>query len=433
MTIEQMFNNDSRYVMGKVDVYNSTGVLICTLTKDDYLVSFSSLAESGSTSNVPFGGVSSNVLNVVLYNSDNTFKTPYNNAGISLLTGFKLIASVAVDIVTESSGWKKIGEFYIQDISASLGTLTITLTAYDILYPLLTKSMPKLTAVKNEVASAFMRRILVAEGIPTDKIYGVGTFSTIPFTYADNVQNNMLFNDFVLAQNAAMYVDANGYVCIKQIVQKPIADYIIDDVSQIIELTANSSIGGRSLGVRVNYFLTDISENNEPIFSTSYAFLVGTHTSELFTLNTLAYRITSIFCDSAVNIKSFTFTSTSFIFTYECVTAVTAELTVYGNVIKKTASSITAGVTTDTMLECTSICIQSAVQATTVANFLLDYIDAPIPSISLNIRGNPLYTLLDTINVKSSINNLDKIGVIKKITLEYSGALQSSIVLLCKD
>ena len=74
--------------------------------------------------------------------------------------------------------------------------------------------------------------------------------------------------------------------------------------------------------------------------------------------------------------------------------------------------------------------IQNTEYAYKYKNILEAFVNSDMPTLTLQVRGNPLLNVGDKIRVQSARYNLDFTGVLQRINYKYVGSLSCEITLL---
>ena len=74
--------------------------------------------------------------------------------------------------------------------------------------------------------------------------------------------------------------------------------------------------------------------------------------------------------------------------------------------------------------------IQTAAYATAYKEILKKFVDNPIPTLTLKVRGNPRINVGDKVIIDSAKYKLVYTGIVQRHTYEYSGGLTSELTLL---
>ena len=112
-------------------------------------------------------------------------------------------------------------------------------------------------------------------------------------------------------------------------------------------------------------------------------------------------------------------------------TQTTSDLAVYGIAVDFVQSILTDS--TPNVLKVTNRYIQTTDYAKQYKAMLDACISSDMPTLTLQVRGNPLLNIGDKIRVQSAKYNLDFTGILQRVKYNYIGSLSCEITLLNSD
>ena len=109
-------------------------------------------------------------------------------------------------------------------------------------------------------------------------------------------------------------------------------------------------------------------------------------------------------------------------------TQTTSDLVVYGIAVDFVQSILTDNVLN--VLKVTNRYVQTTDYAKRYKAMLEAFVNSDMPTLTLQVRGNPLLNIGDKIRVQSTNYNLDFTGILQRIKYNYVGSLSCEITLL---
>ena len=109
-------------------------------------------------------------------------------------------------------------------------------------------------------------------------------------------------------------------------------------------------------------------------------------------------------------------------------TQATSDLAVYGIAVDFVQSILTDN--SSNVLKVTNRYVQTTDYAKQYKAMLEAFVNSDMPTLTLQVRGNPLLNIGDKIRVQSARYNLDFTGVVQRIKYNYVGSLSCEITLL---
>ena len=424
-----MYNADSRYLHVMYKIYFSS-INILEVTKANYLVSSSGLEESYKASDSPFGDVTSNEISFTIFN-DNGIFNPSNTSspyyGL-IKKGIKVEAFIRPNEVTE---WDPLGVYYVTEWYTNSSGMTADVTANDSLYNVINGSVPPMPVYRNipfvdfadEYFSYFGLSAIIDESLKSE---------IIPFIYTSEHSNNKAFlTDLMEGLLADCFCDHDGNIRILSKVSKRTVRATITDNDQIISVMVKQSITTNYDSVVVTYNKCQESIEQSLVELAALALTPGINSTGKLIMSkhpVLSIKSLKTVGSSSAKVTSFSATAKDFTGSVQSTDTTSVSLDVIGTVLDTV--SITVGDSGDAPLSIESEFIQDEVRANAVLDYAKDYVDANMPILEVTVRGNPKLQLGDMIRVSSSKYKTDYIGIINKISYEYSGSLSSKITLI---
>lgn len=424
VSTDAMYNASSRYLHEKY-IIHFPGIEPLEVTKSNFLISGDVLEESYKTSASPFGDVTSNELELSLFNEDKMFSpgnesSPYYG---KIKRGVKIEAFIRPDEVTD---WDPLGVFYVTSWSvASAGTVA-NITANDSLYAVLNAPVPSMIIYRNVTFSQFITDFFSLFNVSVTVDSSIR--HTLPYVFTSGYSTNKeLLLDLLTAVLADCYCDHTGNIVIRgKVTERPLR-VILTDSDQLISVAVKQSIETDYDSATVTYAMWQESSEKEILTVKDMALPAGITTPE--PMNFSSTPVVSVHSlRAAVKPRDIDATTDHISVTLQSSDAVTTDLTIIGTTLDKVESVIsTAG---NASVDIKSNFIQSKAMAESVCSYADAYVKADVPTLDIVLRGNPKLALGDKVRISSAKYAIEYTGVITKANYKYSGSLSCDISLV---
>ena len=238
-----------------------------------------------------------------------------------------------------------------------------------------------------------------------------------------------------MLQGAIAYClcDKNGDIIVEPLNGSKPLRATITDADQIISVDATQSLIKSYGGVELTYVLPQLTEAVQLLQMKEVNIPPGVFTHNKVSFNRGPIKtITSMYTltkGKEVTIIDYTSSPWDITFTTKNEgTQVLSDLVVYG-VAVDFVQAILADSTTN-VLKVKNRYIQNTEYAHKYKNILEAFVNSDMPTLTLQVRGNPLLNVGDKIRVQSERYNLDFTGVLQRINYKYAGSLSCEITLL---
>lgn len=426
------FNANSRSLLFKIDIYfDGLSNTPTTVTKADYLMSVSGLDETGAEDTNPLGAVSANEVDIVLFSQNGLFnpantESPYYG---KMKTKVPLRPYIKID--NEEVDWAPLGVFYVTDWTAPRGGTQATISASDIMQLLFNRGTSSLSVVQQETMGDFCSRIFdhlgasvsVDESLTEilDYSYSVGTVketlqeltkAALAYCTTD-MEGNIIFEPFQVRDTVATLTDSD----------------------QIFDVEIKQSALKTYDGVALTYYLHQLSDQEELINVTDLTVPAdGLQVDPIAFSNTPLWVLTSLkllavggtigYTDATLSPDSLQLTLTN-----PQSVALACDITARGIYVDTTSTQLSND-EEENPLEIDNKYIQNATYASAYKEILERFVNNPIPTVTLTVRGNPLINVGDTVEVQSTRYKLTYKGVVLRHSYKYTGGLTSELTLL---
>lgn len=427
MSTDAMYNAESRFLHQKFVIHFSPTEVL-EVTRSDYLLTSSILEESYKSTDSPFGEVTSNELNISLYDEGGMFN-PANTQGKYyglIRKGVKIEAFIRPD---EDEEWDPLGVFYVTDWSTSTSGLSADVTANDALHNVINGSVPKLPVFRNIRLVAFLDAYFAYFG------YRVGVDPdldiVLPYVYTSEHSNNKAFlTELMLGIVADCFCDHSGEIRVVSKINRSSLRATLTDNDQIVTVAIKHTIVNSYDSAVVTYNVGQES-TEESILSVKEApVVVGTQSTgklEFSKRPVLAVKSIKVTGAQTVRPTRFNANSKEFECTLQSSSDTVVNMEVIGTVLELVPNIL--GEALEAPLELTSKFLQTKSAAETVKEYADDYVASNMPSLELTVRGNPKLQLGDKVEVNSAYYRVNYIGVIISALYEYQGSLSCKLKL----
>lgn len=426
------FNAQSRELHMKLEIFfDGLDKDPLVVTRENYLIDCNLLEEASAESNNPLGAISSNELSFNLFNKQGMF-SPTNKVGPysgKIKTGLPIKPYIRPNIAGVS--WVQMGLYYVSDWNATITGAAASVVANDKLQSVFLEPTPAIPVELNQSFKQLLQRIFKALGydvIVSDDLDELLLYSFIEGKPVEFLQEIM--------QGATSYCtcDKNGNIRIEQLNRFTDVRATITDSDQIISVDAKQSIIKSYGGVELTYSLPQLTEQVQVLLAKDLSVPVGiyTHNKMSFSKGPVK-RINNLYALSDNhNIFVLDYENTPWDLTFttqnDSPTVGLADIAVYGIAVDFVKAVLTDGSTN--VLKADSRYIQNTAYATKYKKILNAFVSSDMPTLTLSVRGNPLFNIGDKIRVVSNNYNLDFTGFLQRINYDYTGSLSCKITLL---
>lgn len=432
--VDQDFNTPSRQIVMRLDIFfdglQSDPLII---TKDNYLMDATLLEEIGAEDSNPLGTISANELSFSLYNSDGIFSPTNTNSPYygKIKTNVPIIPYMRPETADNTEvNWIKMGVYYVSDWNATVTGAAASITADDKLQQVFLKPAPVIPVGLNKTQAAFFQEVFDALGYAAKISQDLN--ATLLYTFTEGEQKSYLQE---MLQGAIAYClcDKNGDIIVEPLNGSKPLRATITDADQIISVDATQSLIKSYGGVELTYVLPQLTEAVQLLQMKEVNIPPGVFTHNKVSFNRGPIKtITSMYTltkGKEVTIIDYTSSPWDITFTTKNEgTQVLSDLVVYG-VAVDFVQAILADSTTN-VLKVKNRYIQNTEYAHKYKNILEAFVNSDMPTLTLQVRGNPLLNVGDKIRVQSERYNLDFTGIIQRINYSYVGFLSCEITLL---
>lgn len=461
------YNSKDRAVEWRIDIYfNGPGASPLRCTRKNYLIDCSLLDEACADSDSFIGTPSSNELSFQLFGSRGMFSPtdatgPYYGkikAGVMIKVycrpiSFNVGAAPTHDelsIYTHGSlanfthneimnfdgvfGWDALGTFYVTEWLSDLTGVTAEVTACDALYKLFNSAQSIINVVPNYSYEDLITDFFGLNGyIP---IITGDLSELLSFAYIDG-DNSTFIKDFSIGALAYIYCNHNGSIVVFDIDTHDGSTYTITDSDQVISVTSKQSAMLEHSGVRLEYSKMQVSDE-QLVLSNKAEGIAGNGVLALSAQslqNPPVYAISHVVLDSDANCFVDNIKANPYYISYDVLNASNLDASVNINIYGFTIESILTIISDDTSndLKLSSKYIQNEEYAEHISDLLHKYITLPVPILELEVRGNPLFAIGDTIHVISNMYNIDFTGILIRQNFTYNGGMSASMSLLSTE
>lgn len=424
---EEAFNAPSREIFLRLDIFFDSTPL--QVTKSNYLVDASWLEESGAESTNPFGTVSSNELSFRLFNDKGLF-SPTNMS--SPYYG-KIALNVPIDLYIRASvsdDWIKLGRYYVSDWDASLTGTYADVIANDVWQQIFNARTPNYPVTDNSNFSQLFNNVYAEMGYNVE----VDTSLNIPLPVAFIDGSPIEFTKELLTGSMSYCsIDKNGNPIISSFVSDRPIRATLTDSNQVKSVNARQSINKQYEGVELTYNIPNHTEVVKLLEISNEQFKTGeTFLQNLMCSTSPVWKYTTICIESILGkaaMKSYTASPNliSIIVNNPADTTI-GTVSVYGIPVLFTEILLTDDASS--LLKLSSRYIQTDTYAAYCRDVLNRFVNCPIPSLTVQIRGNPLLSIGDRVLIQSTSYKINYDGVIQRLSYSYTGGLTCEMTLL---
>lgn len=430
------FNADSRAILMKAEIYfDGDNADPLTVTVDNYLISIEGLEESGMDSDWPLGDVSANELFIELYNTDGMF-SPTNSTGPyfgKITTGIKVIPYFK-PATTEVEDWEQLGEFFVTDWQAAITAFAAQITAHDDMHACLTADNLEIAIVKDITYKAFYESFfsMLNTNVAVSSYFENDTIPWIfrGYSNADLVQQ-ITSSAFGICMGAR-----TGGLEVNHISAAQTLRATLTDQNQVIDIASRQSITQQYKKVNLTYNKPQLKPDTQVLNLYGLEVPPGTtiHEKMRFSADNI-YQLTNINVLSesvAISVTNYNATPYNIILTTFNGSDMKreADIKVYGTVLEKVDVLLGEEDTSGNTLILYNSYIQTADKAESYKQAVEAAIDSSVPELTVPIRGNLLLKVGDKVRIVSEFFKLDYVGIIKRSTYSYNGALTGELTLL---
>lgn len=428
ISTDAMYNARSRYLHQMLKIHFSPSEVL-EVYKDKYLVSSSIFEESYKMADSPFGDVTSNELSFTLFNNDGIFN-PSNTSGKYyglIKKGVKIEAFIRPDEVDE---WDLMGVFYVTDWYTTASALTAEVTANDILHNVLNGPVPSMPVYRNIPFKEFVVIYFAYFGyevIVDDSINYI-----IPYVYTSSYSDNKSFlTDLMKSALADCICGHDGKIRILSKIADRVTRAKFTDNDQIVNVSIKQSITTNYDSVAVTCNKSQESTEQVLVDLADMMLTPGVNsTGKLSFSKQPALSIKSVSTDGndSLKILSYEASAKDFVGNIRSTANTSTNLIVKGTVIDTVA--ITIGEAKETPLSIDSPFIQKEDVAETIRKYTEAYIEANLPVLELQVRGNPKIELGSMIEVDSNFYKTKYTGILINASYDYAGKLTCRLTLI---
>lgn len=435
---DEDFNAQSRCILLKLDIFfDGLQNEPLVVTTDDYLIDADLLDEIGAEDNNPLGAISANELSFSLYNDKGIFSptnsdSPYYG---KIKTNVPIIPYMKPKFEDGTEvNWIKMGMYYVSDWNATVTGATVSVTAGDKIQQVLAEPSPIIPVGLNKSQAEFFQEVFDALGYAA-KISGELN-APLLYTFTEGEQSAFLQE---MLQGAIAYCtcDKEGDIVVKPLNGSNQLRATLTDADQIVSVTAEQSVVKMYSGVELTYVSPQLTETIQLVQIREANVPAGT-----FTHNKVAFskgpakaitNICAITSDKEVTVIDYVNSpwDITLITKNESTEQTTSDIIVYGAVVDFVDTILTDNALN--ILKVKNRYVQNTEYATRYKEILEAFVNSDMPTLTLQIRGNPLLNTGDKIRVKSEKYKLDFTGILKRIRYKYVGSLSCEITLLNSD
>lgn len=422
------YNADSRAIVAKIEIFFDPDPV--TITRDDYLIDYDVLEETGSdASDTPLGTASANEFSFTLLNENGIF-SPTNTSSPyygKIRSGIKVIPYIA----TSATNFIQLGVYYVNDWLCTVTSLQATVSCYDNLNKVFTSAsarppiQPQRTYA--QAYEAFMSNLgLTADIDPT---------LTLPLDWWYILSTNRdTLQGLSTASMSACYCDRDGTILVRNMTLAKEVRAVLTDQNQLISADITQSLNKEFDGVYIVLNRHQLTDLLEVLNVKDFNVPQGIFTSPITQFSTAPIvRIEAINCNAKVpNVTFRGYTATPYEISYvvqnDNLDIAVINLLVYGRSLEIAKSEFTN--TGDNPLPVDNVYVQTSEAANVLREVFTKYTNSDLPFLDISIRGNPLLKLGDKITVQSEKYSLNFTGYILRQQFTYTGALRAQLRLI---
>lgn len=434
---DEDFNAHSRCILLKLDIFfDGLQNEPLTVTRSDYLIDAELLEEAGAEDSNPLGAISANELSFSLYNDNGIFSPTNPNSPYygKIKTNVPIIPYMKPELDEGTDvNWIKMGIYYVSDWNATVTGAAASITAEDKLQQVFLEPAPVIPVGLNKTQAAFFQEVFDALGYAAKISQSLN--ATLLYTFTEGEQKKYIQE---MLQGAIAYClcNKNGDIVVEPLDGNKPLRATITDADQIISVDAKQSIIKSYGGVELTYVLPQLTEAIQllQVKEANVPPGVFTHNKVAFSKGpvkviTNAYALTENKEVTVVDYVSSPWDIT--LVTRNESTQTISDLVVYGIAVDFVQSILTDSVSN--VLKVKNRYIQNTTYANQYRTMLEAFVNSDMPTLTLQVRGNPLLNIGDKIRVQSANYNLDFTGILQRVSYKYIGSLSCEITLLNSD
>lgn len=425
---DEMYNARSRYLHQMFKIHFSSSEVL-DVTREKHLISSTLLEESYKHTDSPFGDITSNEIDITLFN-DNGIFNPINSSGKYyglIKKGIKIEAFIKPDGIDD---WDKVGVYYVTDWVTSTTGSTAEVTANDILHSVLNGPVPSFPVYRNISFKDFVDRFFRHFGLAANVDEAIDYI--IPYAYTcEYSDNKALLLDLMKSALADCFCGHDGNIKILSKNSGRTTRATFTDNDQIISVTVKQSITANYDSATVSCYKGQESAEQSLVDLDDMELNPGINTTGKVTVTEspiLSIRHVKASSVDNVRLRGFSASANDF----ECLLQSTAKTRANVDVIgtSLTSTKVIFGEALETPLVVDSLLIQDEARAELVKSYIEGYVAASMPIVELVVRGNPRIELGSKILIDSDYYKVHYSGILIKTTYDYIGSLSCKMTLI---
>jgi hypothetical protein len=425
--VDADFNAASREISLRLDIYLDEIPL--EVTKQNYLIDASWLEEGSADSSNPFGAVSSNELSFRLYNDSGIFSptdtsSPYFG---KIRNGIKVILYIKV----EGTEWTQLGEYFVTDWEAAITGTYADVIANDKWYQIFSSASPNYPVTLDIPFNEMIYEVYNSMGYTVQVSNELTELLPVAFIEGSPLD----FTQEILAGALAFCTCTKlGMPLVLPFISARPIRAALTDMDQIKVVNAKQSTTKTYEGVELTYVIPSYTEVSKLVELANIEVAPGTsNILNIASSSTPVLKHTSVDIQSILEkVSLVTYTASSQLLSFELFNpsqvSVAATLTVYG--IPVTFTDVVIADNSSTLLKVKSRYTQTVEYAIRYRELLENVVNSPVPFLTLSIRGNPLLSIGDRVQINSDKYNLFFDGVIQRMSYNYDGGLSCEMTLM---
>jgi hypothetical protein len=426
------FDKDSRQITARIDIYfDGFENEPLEIYPSNYLVDFEITEEAGAETKNPLGAISANELSFTLTNFDNIF-SPTNTAGPyygKITTGVMIKVWLKPDEESITS-WIPMGVFFVVNWQCKMGSELADILCTDTMQELLLAPIPDLDVRLNISFAAYFTYVLHGYGFLNAQIDS-SLVDILPYGFISSDNSSEFMQALTEASISSLLASRYGIITVKKIARNgTVATFT--DADQIMSVDVEQSILKTYSGVKLGYVLPQLSDDKEVLVVEAMPIPAGRTTHNAIRYPEPVFDISAVTLSGNIVAEVDAYTSTNFSVNVttmlEGTDNASMRLSVTGKNIDLVEQELSDNLTN--MLDISNVYIQSSLYAEEYKDRLSTFVSSEIPILEVNIRGNPLLEIGDTIQLNSDSYEIAFTGIIKRMTFKYNGALSCSMTLL---
>ena len=421
------FNSRSRHIDLKLDIYfDGPSATPLTVSKSDFLIDAEWLEEITADSSSPLGVVSSNELTFRLFNKDGMFSptnvlSPYYG---KIKAGIGIKLSVRPIDALEEVEWVLLGAYLTTGWDAQITGTYADITANDIWYYIFNTAMVDYPVTKDITYHTLLTEVFSLIGYPVTIDTALDT--VLPYAFISKSTKSFI-KDILSASLSFATCSKDGMPIIEAFVKPRTLRATLTDADQIKSMSVKQSITRAHDGVELSYVIPNLSELTNLVTVTNLTVPVGTTTvSGIEYQNSPVWDVLTVIVRDAsgkVSLSNYQSTQDTISITVNNVgnTSIPINVYVYGQYIE--LASVILSDNGAAPLKISNKYIQSVEHANVVKSVMQKYNDQDIPTLTVPIRGNPLLSIGEKVNLSSAKYNVNFTGIIQRLSYKYNGSL----------